>query len=300
MDITDLYALSPNNKPAINSTSPDLPKWTNPPAGTDLTPMEPIQLFDNCFFVGTRSVGAFVLETSEGLIMIDTGWNEKDCSQFVTDMRKLGLEPANIKLILISHEHLDHYGGAQYLKTNVCPDAKVAMSLVGWNYLMTRPAEFAYDNPRPKSIDYFLADRDKVILGQTTIQVIATPGHSPGCLSFIIPITDKGRPHTIGMMGGTAVPNNWNEAYLYYSSIDYFMRFTRLFHCDIGLGTHAVHLGFEKDMKIILEKKAGDSNPLIIGTERFESEYLQKFRDLFFARVNQLLKGSPPDPMRLI
>ena len=65
--------------------------------------------------------------------MLDTGCGDEDAAMMVADIKKLGLDPSKIKLIFISHEHFDHYGGVNYLKKNVCPDAKVAMSLVGWN-----------------------------------------------------------------------------------------------------------------------------------------------------------------------
>jgi metallo-beta-lactamase class B len=282
-----LVAFSPNTKPVISSTNS--PPWVIPPALADFTPMVPTRLFDQFFYVGTKSVGAYLLGTDDGLVMIDTGWSEKDCALFVEDMNKLRINPQEIKLILLTHEHIDHYGGVPYLKSKVCPKAKVALSLLGWNYMMTRPVEMGFGNPRPKSIDIFLKDGDRITQGETTIQVVATPGHTPGCMSFIIPVTDNGKPHTIGLMGGVAVPLSWNEAFLYYSSIDYFMEFAKQAHCDIGLGTHAAYL--EGDMKAVRSRKPSEPNPLIIGTKRFETEYLQRYRDQFFSTIKRL----PPE-----
>ncbi|MDZ4163589.1 MAG: MBL fold metallo-hydrolase, partial [Smithellaceae bacterium] len=85
----------------------------------------PIKLFDNFYFVGTTAVGAFVIDTGDGLVMLDTGINKDDAALMTEDMKKLGLDPSKITLILISHEHFDHYGGVQYLKKYVCPHAKV-------------------------------------------------------------------------------------------------------------------------------------------------------------------------------
>jgi len=78
--------------------------------------------------VGTTIVGAFIIESGDGLVMLDTGCGNEDAAMMVADIKKLGLDPSGIKLIFISHEHFDHYGGVSYLKKNVCPDAKVAMS----------------------------------------------------------------------------------------------------------------------------------------------------------------------------
>jgi metallo-beta-lactamase class B len=285
---------TPIQAPLTSARPPDYPPWVNPPPGTDFTPMEPTKLFDNFYYVGTKSVGSFIIDTTDGLIMIDNGWGEKDCALMVNDMKKLGLNPANIKLILLSHEHIDHYGGTQYLKSKICPNAQVALSRVGWDYLRTRPIEGAYDNPRPKSIDMFLADRQKIALGNTIVQVVFTPGHSMGCVSFIIPVKDNGVPHTIGIMGGTAVQPNWSEAFLYYASIEYFKEACNTAKCDVGLGVHA--MDYEGDMAKLRSRKTGDANPLVTGTERFDTVYLQKYRDMFRARVKQLPPDGPPPP----
>jgi metallo-beta-lactamase class B len=285
---------TPIQAPLTSARPPSYPPWLNPPPGTDLNSMEPTRLFDNFYYVGTKSVGSFIVDTGDGLIMIDNGWGEKDCALMVNDMKKLGLNPANIKLIILSHEHIDHYGGTQYLKNTVCPNAKVALTLIGWNYLRTRPIEGAYDNPRPKSIDMFLTDGQRITLGNTTIQIVFTPGHSMGCVSFIIPVKDNGVQHTIGVMGGTSVQPNWDEAFLYYSSIEYFKEACTLAKCDIGLGVHA--MDYAVDMTKLRERKPGDANPLVIGTEKFNTVYLQKYRDMFQTRVKQLQPDGPSPP----
>jgi metallo-beta-lactamase class B len=262
---------------------------------TDFTPMEPTKLFDNFYYVGTKSVGSFIIDTTDGLIMIDNGWGEKDCALMVNDIKKLGLNPSNIKLILLSHEHIDHYGGTQYLKSNICPNAKVALTLVGWNNLRTKPIKGAYKDPRPKSIDMFLTDGQKITLGNTTIQIVFTPGHSMGCVSFIIPVKDNGIPHSIGIMGGTSVQPNWDEALLYSKSIEYFMEFCRVAQCDVGLGVHASH--YAADMAKLRGRKPDDPNPLVIGTDKFETIYIHKYKRLFEIMVKKLPpEGPSPRP----
>jgi metallo-beta-lactamase class B len=266
--------------------SPKLPASFSPPYRS----VEPIKLFDNLYFVGTTTVGSFIVNSGDGLVMLDTGNGDTDIAMMVEDMKKLGLDPSRIKLILISHEHFDHYGGVQYLKKNVCPDAKVAMSLTGWNMLQTVPSEWAYIGTRPQSIDIYLLDGMKIKIGSVIFQIIATPGHSPGCLSFIFPVTDKGETHMAGIMGGSAVWPTQVEARLYKSSIEYFKAFAQAAKCDVGMVFHSQESDFAK-LRI---QKSGEPNPLVIGQDKFDTVFLQKFRD----RYQKMLESGDISPYK--
>lgn len=266
----------PDAAAKLNTTfgvSPELPEFYRPP----FTSIEPIKLFDNFYFVGTTSVGLYIAQTDEGLVLFDTGGSEIDAALMTADMKKLGLDPSTIKLIFISHEHFDHYGGVQYFKKNVCPEAKVAMSLIGWNMLQTVPLEGPYVGARPQSVDIFLTDGMKIKVGKTIVQIVSTPGHSAGCMSFIIPVTDNGEPHMVGLMGGSAVFPTQLETRLYKTSIEYFKAFAITAKCDIGLGYHYQEANFSP----LRHRKTGEPNPLIIGTEKFDSVYLKQFRDKY-------------------
>lgn len=251
-------------------------------------PFEPIKLFDQVYFVGTATVGSYVIDTGDGLVMMDTGIGDDDAAIMVDGMKKLGLDPAKIKLIFISHEHFDHYGGVQYLKKNVCPNAKVAMSLIGWNMLQTVPSEWAYISKRPQSVDIFLTDGMKIKVGSEIFQIVATPGHSPGCLSFIFPVTDNGEKHVAGIMGGSAVWPTQAETRLYKASIEYFKAFAEAAKCDVGLNFHSS----ERDFAELRARKPGEPNPLVIGQEKFDTVYLKKFRD----RYQQMLESGNITP----
>jgi metallo-beta-lactamase class B len=266
-------------KLAVNpGTSPELPAHYRPP----YTSIEPIKLFDNLYFVGSTVVGSFIIDSGDGLVMLDTGCGDADAALMAADMKKLGLDPSRIKLIFISHEHFDHYGGVSYLKKHVCPNAKVAMSLTGWNLLQTVPSEWAYISSRPESVDIYLTDGMKIKLGNARIQIVATPGHSPGCLSFIFPVTDNGTPHMVGIMGGAGVWPTQVETDLYKSSVEYFKAFASRAKCDVGLYVHAQ----EADFAAIRIRKPGEPNPLVIGTEKFNTVYLQKYRDRYLQMLN--------------
>jgi len=237
--------------------------------------IKPVKLFDNLYFSGTNAVGTFIIDSGEGLIMLDSGCGEQDAAMNAEGYRTLGLDLSKIKLILISHEHFDHYGGVMYFKKNVCPDAKVAMSLTGWNMLQTVPPEWAYTGTRSDKTDIYLTDGMKIRLGNAYIQVVATPGHSPGCLSFIFPVTDSGEKHIAGVMGGSGVWPTQTETEQYIVSVEYFKAYAEATGCDAGLFIHSL----ERDFTGIYNRKPGEANPLVIGREAFNTVYLQKYRD---------------------
>jgi metallo-beta-lactamase class B len=252
--------------------------------------IEPIKLFDNLYFVGTTVVGAFIIDSGDGLIMIDAGNGDTDAEMMANDMKKLGLDPSEIKVIFISHEHFDHYGGVRYLKKNVCTGAKVAMSLTGWNLLQSVPPEWVYVGSRPESVDIFLHDGMKIKIGNTYVQAVATPGHSPGCLSYIFPVYENGEKHMAGVMGGRGVWPTDTEAKLYKSSVEYFKAVASDAGCDVGLWLHSS----ERDFAALRSRKEGEPNPLIIGKDQFDSVYLQKYRDSFRQMMES---GKIPAPV---
>jgi metallo-beta-lactamase class B len=264
----------------------DIPPGYRPPYRS----IEPIKLFDNLYFVGTTVVGGFIIDSGDGLIMLDTGNGDTDAEMMVNDMKKLGLDPSEIKVIFLSHEHFDHYGGVRYLKKNVCPHAKVAMSLTGWNLLQSVPPEWVYVGSRPEAVDIFLNDGMKIKIGNTYIQAVATPGHSPGCISYIFPVYENGEKHMAGVMGGRGVWPTDTEARLFKSSVEYFKAIAGDAGCDVGLWFHSS----ERDFAALRRRKEGEPNPLIIGKDRFDTDYLQKYRDSFRQMMES---GKIPAPV---
>jgi metallo-beta-lactamase class B len=281
IDEATTYLKIPESAAPLNTfpgVASKLPASFSPPYRS----IEPIKLFDNLYFVGTTTVGSYIVDTGNGLVMLDTGIGDETAVIMVEGMKKLGLDPSRIKLILISHEHFDHYGGVQYFKKYVCPDAKVALSLIGWNMLQTVPPEWAYIGARPQSVDIYLVDGMKIKVGSEFFQVVATPGHSPGCVSFIFPVTDNGENHVAGLMGGSAVWPVQGEMQLYKTSIEYFKAFALAAKCDVGLNVHST----ERDFAQLRIRKPGDPNPMVIGQDKFDAVYLKRYRDRYLQMLN--------------
>ena len=161
---------------------------------------QPYKVFDNLYFIGTRIHSAWALTTSQGIIVIDTLFDYAIEPEIVEGLTKLRLNPRDVKYVLISHAHGDHDQGAALLQSRY--GAKVVMGAADWESTLQRPATVAGGVPKR---DIAVApEGQKITLGDTTVDVIATPGHTPGTLSFVFPVKDAGRTLTVAYSGGTA------------------------------------------------------------------------------------------------
>lgn len=157
------------------------------------------QIFDNLYFIGTKSAGIYALNTSAGIIMMDTNF-DWDVKELVAGLLQYGLDPANIKYIIITHAHDDRYWGAKTLQ-DTYPNARVIMSEADWN-VVAKDTSQARLKPRK---DMVATDGQKLTLGDTTVSIYITPGHTPGTLSLIFPLAyGYGKEKHVGAMwGGT-------------------------------------------------------------------------------------------------
>ena len=161
---------------------------------------QPYKVFDNLYFIGTRIHSAWALTTSDGIIVIDTLFDYAIGPEIVEGLSALGLNPRDIKYVVISHAHGDHDQGAALLQSRY--GAKVVMGVADWDATLQRPSTAAGGVPK-RDVGVGPEGR-KLTLGDTTVDVIATPGHTPGTLSFIFPVKDRGRTLTVAYSGGTA------------------------------------------------------------------------------------------------
>src|SRR6187549_668673 len=107
----------------------------------------PFKVMDNLYYVGPGTVAVWLIPTSEGLILIDTA-QEPYVDYVIDNIRKVGFDPKNIKYILLSHGHLDHYGGAAKIKA--LSGARIALTEVDWNFMAMQQANAIKNGRNPK------------------------------------------------------------------------------------------------------------------------------------------------------
>lgn len=188
------------------NTSDNVPAYVTDPGR--IPPREswyadPIQVFDNLYFVGGKVHSAWALTTSEGIIIIDTLYPYNSREAVIGGLEKLGLDPEDIRYVIISHAHGDHIGGAQMLQERF--NAQVVMGEADWELVEKYPNRYATMAPtRNASRGIVGYDGMEITLGDTTVTLWETPGHTPGTLSYTFTVFDNGRPVNVAYSGGTA------------------------------------------------------------------------------------------------
>ena len=177
------------------------------------------------------------------------------------------MDPTRIKYVLVSHGHSDHAGGAKLLQDRF--GARVIMSAADWDLIGRNTQAW----PKPKR-DMVAIDGQRLTLGDTTLTLYLTPGHTPGTISTLIPVRDQGRPHLAAEWGGTGfnftiTPDKpqkfWFEAYS--SSADHFREAVSKAGADVLIANHPNQDGAKMKPAALASRKAGDPNPYVIGND---------------------------------
>ena len=202
------------------------------PAFADLN-VEPVRLFDNLYFIGLANVFAWAVDTPEGIILLDTLNNAKDAEvTIVGGLKKLGLDPARIKYIVISHAHGDHFGGAPYLKEHY--NARILASEASWREM----EQIKSGNAPPPKRDMVVTDGQTLTSGGTTLTFVLTPGHTPGTTSVIVPVTDRGQRHVAFVLSGPRTETLETTRQM-LASTEKIARLAKSAHADVELTNHS-------------------------------------------------------------
>jgi metallo-beta-lactamase class B len=213
------------------------------------------------YYVGMTEYSSWAITTSQGIILIDAIYDYSVEDEVDGGLKKLGLKPADIKYVLISHAHLDHAGGAKFLQEKY--GARILMSAADWDMLEQQ-------NPpwKPKR-DMVVTDGQKLTLGDTTLTMYITPGHTPGTVSSIVPVFDNGQRHIAAAWGGTAFNFGPDKARLqtYAASAARFKDIVAKAGADVLFANHTDFDGTKTKIPALATRKPGGPHPYVIGTD---------------------------------
>ena len=235
-----------------------------PPPSRDTWFTEPAKVFDNLYFVGSKIHSSWALTTSEGIILIDTLFTYNSEEEIVGGLKKLGLNPATVKYVIISHAHGDHVGGAKMMQDRF--GSRIVMGGPDWESI--EKSVHAYPQGKPKR-DIVADDGQKITLGNTTVTIVTTPGHTPGTLSLLFTVRDNGKPLNVAYSGGTAfnfpttVPN-----------FDTYIRSQRKMaaavvrtNATVLMSNHTEFDNAVPKIKMLAARKPGEPHPFDLGTD---------------------------------
>ena len=262
---------------ASGAFAQDSPDWTKPfPA---------FHIAGNLYYVGSKGLANYLVTTPQGNILINSDL-ESNVPMIEASIEKLGFKFKDTKVLLISHAHWDHDAGSAKIKamtgaSYMVMDADVPVVESGGK------TDFQYGNSPsflypPTKVDRVLHDGDEVKLGGAVLVAHLTPGHTKGCTTWAMKVTEGGKTYNVVIIGSP----NVNPGYRLIHNNNYpqiagdyerMWGVLKSLPCDIFLGAHGGYFGLEEKYPLM---KDGGANPFIdpSGYKKFVAQKEQDFR----------------------
>lgn len=232
-------------------------------------PLEPVKLFDNLYAVGNSESVVYAIATSDGIVLLDAGHPGDLDTIIFPGLRALGLDPADIKYVLLGHGHNDHYGGAAQLQQQ---GARIGTAEADWDTIANeRPSQLFGDIAKPER-DLVLREGEPLVVGDTTITPVAIPGHTPGSLAFIFPVRDGGSEHVAGLFGGTVLAAGFvplPSLRQYLDSIAHYRDIAEAMNVDVEIQNHPIFDDTPARIAALETRAAGAPHPFVMGNARY-------------------------------
>ena len=222
---------------------------------------EPAKVFDNVYWVGTKINSAWAIKTSAGIILLDTMYNYAAETEIVDGLKKLGLDPATIKYVIVSHGHGDHDEGAKMLQDRY--GARVIMGAPDWDAI-TKANNMPGGVPKR---DMVATDGMKVTLGEETVTIYLTPGHTLGTLSMLFPVKDNGKTLEVAYSGGMGFnfPRSPERFDTYIASARKFGAAAKAAGATIIFSNHSMY--DQAWIRSRWQRKPGEVSPFVVGAD---------------------------------
>src|ERR1017187_4155283 len=259
---------------AFGQASPD---WTEP--------FPPFHIAGNLYYVGSKGLANYLVTTPQGNILINSDL-EANVPMIAASIEKLGFKFNDTKILLISHAHWDHDAGSAKIKemtgaSYMVMDADVPVVESGGkiDFQYGKSPSFLYP---PTKVDRVLHDGDEVRLGDAVLVAHRTPGHTKGCTTWAMKVTEGGKTYNVVIIGSPNVNPGYKLIHNnnYPQIVEDYERMwgvLKALPCDIFLGAHGGYFGLEEKYPLM---KAGSANPFIdpSGYKNFVAQKEQDFR----------------------
>ncbi len=230
-------------------------------------PVDPVKIAGNIYYVGAAGISSFLITTSEGHILLDSG-TEETVAVIRAGVEKLGFRFRDVKVLLASHAHIDHVGGHALVKELT---AARIMAMSGDAAVIEGggKGDFRYEGEyswKPIKVDRVLYDGDAVTLGGVTMKAHLTPGHTKGCTTWTMQTREDGRTLNVVFIGGTSINAGVRVTGMpkFPDIGDAYRRTFRVLESlapDIYLAQHPFQFGFDEKARRVRE--GARPNPFI-------------------------------------
>jgi len=218
----------------------------------------PFRIFDNLYYVGLDFVCSYVIETSDGLILVDTLFG--DFSGHTADaMEELGLDPQEVRYIIITHGHDDHYAGAKTMQE--LTGARVMMAEADWELMEATIRRNDEVDQKLIPPDMIVNDGDTLTLGDTTINLYVTPGHTDGVTSLEFQVYENGEEYEVFLWSGPTL--NGNNVPALENFVTTIRRLQTLATPDVWLHSHPWSVSFFDKYERLAARGDQDPNPYV-------------------------------------
>jgi metallo-beta-lactamase class B len=234
-------------------------------------PLEPVQLFDNLYAAGNSETVVYAITTSEGIVLLDAGTADEVERILVPGLIELGLDPADVRYVLLGHGHSDHYGGASYFQSRF--GARVGTTETDWETIAQSAASGRPGSLPAPSKDLVIREGEPIVSGDTTISPVEIPGHTPGSLAFIFEVFDDGTRHTAGMFGSTVLAAAYTPApglLQYIDSVEHYIDVAARMGVDVEVQNHPIFDDTPRRLAALGARRPGEPHPFVMGTDRYQ------------------------------
>jgi metallo-beta-lactamase class B len=230
-------------------------------------PQDPFRIYGNTWYVGTQGLASLLIETDDGLILVDGGLPQS-AALIDTNIRRLGFETTDIKAILVSHAHYDHAGGLAALQR--LTGAPVFTSDAGQETLTT--GRLGADDPQYSAGSdrgsfpavrrtVAVGDGDVVTVGSVDIKAVYTPGHTPGGVTWTWQSCALNSCYDVVYADSLTAVSTQGYSYSDSGAADRLVASAGIIadlDCDILLSPHPFFFGMQDKLE-----RLGDGNPFI-------------------------------------
>ncbi len=262
-------------------------------------PTDPVHVVGPIYYIGTEGLGAYLVTTTEGHIIVNTGLPSSG-QMMLDDLAILGFKPEDVKILLSVHAHTDHAGAIAFLKESTgasfaMMEGDVAAMQDGGRSDFHYGQDESFYFP-PATVDRVLRDGDLIRLGDVAITAMNMGGHTRGNTTFVLDVVESGKIYNVVITDGAGFNPGYrlvvDESYPGIGD-DYRRNLARLelLKPDIWLGSHAERFGL---VDRAARAKAGEGVDAWLNHEQFRRQIVHQ-RNLFEAEVNKEL-GVTPDP----